>query len=209
MVFLILACSQSHGQLFQNLLIGNAKAISLGNAVTADPPGIDSIHFNPAGLVRLKGRQVEIKFLAGDISLTGEFQLNSQATKDKNTAGGFFDPVADQTSNIDKFAIYLPGGGHTSLPVLAAPLAGVSFNRQGSKFTFANSVYAPMIFGITRKDDDPGVVYGKEFSISRITYFSPSVGYELTNRVSIGALVWVFLTSEWEQSYLSDLPVNW
>lgn len=43
-------------QLMQNLTIGNAKAIALGNAVTADPPGVDSIHFNPAGLVQIDGR---------------------------------------------------------------------------------------------------------------------------------------------------------
>src|SRR5690349_22124527 len=29
-------------------------AMSMGNAVTADPPGLDSIHFNPAGLSRLE-----------------------------------------------------------------------------------------------------------------------------------------------------------
>lgn len=39
--------------LTDSLTIGNAKAISLGHAVTADPPGIDAIHFNPAGLADL------------------------------------------------------------------------------------------------------------------------------------------------------------
>ncbi|MBV1880388.1 MAG: outer membrane protein transport protein [Pseudomonadales bacterium] len=186
---LLLSCNSSYGQLFQNLLIGNAKAISLGNAVTADPPGIDSIHFNPAGLTRLKGRQYEVKLIAGDVSLNGQFQENSQAFKDNNEAKGFFDPLAGKSTSIDKFAIYLPGGGHTALPVLAAPLGGISYNPKGSKFTFANSVYAPMIFGMTRKDDDPGLVYGKEFSITRLTYFSPSVGYELTDTISIGISV--------------------
>ena len=186
---LFLACNISHAQLFQNLLIGNAKAISLGNAVTADPPGIDSIHFNPAGLTRLKGRQYELKLIAGDASLTGEFQSNSQEFKDNNEAKGFFDPLADKSSTIDKFAVYLPGSGHTDLPVLLAPLGGISYNRKGSKFTFANAVYAPMIFGMTRKEDDPGIVYGENFSVSRITYLSPSVGYQLTERISIGASV--------------------
>ena len=186
MFFLLMVCNVSYAQLFQNLLLGNAKAISLGNAVTADPPGIDAIHFNPAGLTRLKGRQYELKIIAGDISLTGEFQANNQEFKDDIAAKGFTDPLANTSSTIDKFAVYLPGGGHTALPVLAAPLGGVSYNRKGSKFTFANAVYAPMIFGMTRKDDDPGIVYGKEFSISRITYLSPSVGYELTDRISIG-----------------------
>ena len=42
--------------LAENLTIGNAKALALGHAVTADPPGIDAIHFNPAGLAKIKGR---------------------------------------------------------------------------------------------------------------------------------------------------------
>ena len=186
---LFLACNASHAQMIQNLLIGNAKAVSLGNAVTADPPGIDSINFNPAGLTRLKGRQYEIKFVAADFSLTGEFQLNSQETKDRYEELGQVDPLANTTSDMGDFAVYLPFVGHTAIPVAAFPLGGVSYNRKGSKFTFANNVYAPMAFGMTRKDDDPGTVYGKELSISRITFFAPSFGYQLTDRISIGLSV--------------------
>ncbi|MBL4867007.1 MAG: outer membrane protein transport protein [Pseudomonadales bacterium] len=183
---LLIVCTPSHSQMLQNLLIGNAKAISLGNAVTADPPGIDSIHFNPAGLARLKGRQYELKFLLADVTIEGEFQLNNQDVIDKNEAKGLVDPLADSKTTIDNFAIYLPGGGHTDLPVLAAPLGGISYNAEGSKFTFATSVYAPMILGMTRKEDDPGTVYGEQLSISRITYFSPSVGYQMTESLAVG-----------------------
>ena len=49
----LLLPTQSHAQLAQNIFIGNPKALALGNAVTADPPGIDAIHFNPAGLAKL------------------------------------------------------------------------------------------------------------------------------------------------------------
>ena len=34
----------AHAAFSDNLTIGNAKALALGHAVTADPPGIDSIH---------------------------------------------------------------------------------------------------------------------------------------------------------------------
>src|SRR5690554_6988655 len=50
------------GQLSQNLFI-DTKAMSLGNAVTADPVGLMSIHFNPAGLTKLDGRQIQISFM--------------------------------------------------------------------------------------------------------------------------------------------------
>ena len=52
-----------HAALVENLTLGNAKALALANAVTADPPGIDSIHFNPAGLAAMKGRQSNLKIL--------------------------------------------------------------------------------------------------------------------------------------------------
>ena len=42
--------SPCRAALVENLTMGNAKALALGNAVTADPPGVDAIHFNPAGL---------------------------------------------------------------------------------------------------------------------------------------------------------------
>ena len=48
----------ANAELLQNLFIDN-KAMSLGNAVTADPTGIMDIHFNPAGLTTLDGRQFQ------------------------------------------------------------------------------------------------------------------------------------------------------
>ncbi|MBE0844448.1 outer membrane protein transport protein, partial [Escherichia coli] len=48
-----------------DLTIGNPKAMALGNAVTADETGIDSVHYNPAALTRMKGRQATVKLLTG------------------------------------------------------------------------------------------------------------------------------------------------
>src|SRR4051794_39281014 len=46
-------------------LVTSPIAMALGNAVTADPPGIESIHFNPAGLARLTGyNHVDTLFIA-------------------------------------------------------------------------------------------------------------------------------------------------
>ena len=47
-------------QLAQNLTIGSPKAMALGNAVTADSTGIDGVHYNPATLSKLKGRQTTV-----------------------------------------------------------------------------------------------------------------------------------------------------
>ncbi|MDF1763737.1 MAG: hypothetical protein P1U57_10030, partial [Oleibacter sp.] len=50
----------ANAELLQNLFI-DTKAMSLGNAVTADPTGIMDIHFNPAGLTHLDGRQFQLQ----------------------------------------------------------------------------------------------------------------------------------------------------
>src|SRR3954469_16903150 len=42
----------AHAGVTDNVAV-NPVAMSLGNAVTADPPGLDSIHFNPAGLSKV------------------------------------------------------------------------------------------------------------------------------------------------------------
>jgi len=70
---LCLTAGTANAQLVQNIFIGNPKALALGNAVTADPPGTDAIHFNPAGLAALKGRQYELKGILADFSLEADF----------------------------------------------------------------------------------------------------------------------------------------
>ncbi len=68
-----LLSAQAHGQLLNNISIGNPKALGLAHAVTADPPGIDSIHFNPAGLAKIKGRQMNTKLLVAQVNLESRF----------------------------------------------------------------------------------------------------------------------------------------
>ncbi len=187
-LFLSGVTSNANAQLGQNLLIGNAKAISLGNAVTADPPGIDSIHFNPAGLTRLKGRQSHLKFILGDISVEGEFTSNKEY--DELLAKyNFTDPMANTKSEVKNFALYLPGSGVTEVPVVAAPLGGMSYNPPGSNITFATAAYAPLMLGFTREEDDTGRYYGTRMGLSRITFLSPSIGWKVNDELSLGASI--------------------
>lgn len=66
-----IALSQSaNASLAEYLSVGNAKALAMGNAVTADPPGIDSIQYNPAGLSRLgPGTHYTFKGILPDLSV--------------------------------------------------------------------------------------------------------------------------------------------
>lgn len=186
----------AQAQLAQNLLIGNAKALSLGNAVTADPPGIDSIHYNPAGLTRLKGKQRMIKLITADVSIEGEFNSNPtyDCLFDETCMQATYhvpaiqeqDPARNSKSTVDKFALYVPGAGVTGLPFIAAPLGGASYSPPEGNLTFGTNVYAPLILGFIRSDDDPGRFYGRELGLSRITYFSPTVGWKYSDTLQFG-----------------------
>ncbi len=61
-------------QMANDLTIGNPKAMALGNAVTADETGIDSVHYNPAALTRMKGRQATVKLLTGVMDIRAGFK---------------------------------------------------------------------------------------------------------------------------------------
>jgi long-subunit fatty acid transport protein len=130
----LLCANSAQAQLAQNLTIGSPKAMALGNAVTADFTGIDSVHYNPAALSKLKGRQTTVKFITGVMDIRADF--DAPADYGSNFLGLNDDSVANTSSSASAAMMYLPGvGGATELPVLFAPLAGLSVNPPGSKFT--------------------------------------------------------------------------
>lgn len=192
----LLLCDAAQAQLAQNLLIGNAKALALGNAVTADPPGVDSIHYNPAGLTRLKGQQRMLKLIVADVSIEGEFTSTPEYDCIFDEACALAthnvpaiqqqDSARNSSSEVEKFAIYVPGMGVTELPFIVAPLGGASYQPPEGNLTFATSVYAPLILGYVRDENDPGRFYGSEMGLSRITYFSPTVGWKYSDTLQFG-----------------------
>ena len=185
--------STSQAQLGHNLFMANPKATSLGNAVTADPPGIDSIHFNPAGLTRLKGRQVELKLSAIDASVTGSFIATNEYEQYLEAHGRHIseDPLANHDTEIEKAGTWVPGIGFVGGPLTAAvPTGGgISYTPPGSRFTFATGVMANLAGGLQREKDDPASVYIQEAGLTRFTYFSPSLGFRVTERLSLGASI--------------------
>ncbi len=182
----------AYGQLSQNLFI-DTKAMSLGNAVTADPVGIMDIHFNPAGLTKLDDRQIQIQLM--NIVLKSEADFSLPEDYDSSQAGLLDiadDPILDQNGNAKSeatAAAYIPGYGimPMTLPLLTLPNGGISIKPPGSKFTFANAVYAPMAAGFAKEDDDAGRFQAKQVALQRFTYFSPSFGYQVNDQLSLGA----------------------
>ncbi len=176
----------SYGQLAQNLTIGNAKALALANAVTADPPGIDAIHFNPAGLTRLKGRKVNLKVVAGQFTISSEL-TRSQKLNEDIARLGLQDTVENGEAVAETVSVMLPFFGLTELPVLLAPLGGFSISTPDNTFTFADAVYAPMIVGFTREEGSNARFEGNALGFTHLAYFTPSIGVRVTDTFSVGA----------------------
>ncbi|EAT10835.1 aromatic hydrocarbon degradation protein [Bermanella marisrubri] len=191
---LVVLTGKAHAQLGQSMLI-DPKALSLGNAVTADPPGINSIHYNPAGLTKLDGRQISVSLLNVVLKSSASFDIPEGYGVDENgnETNELLDFRDDPVVGQDGEAIagaYIPHVGifPLHLPVLALPNGGISINPPGSKFTFATAAYMPMVAGFVKEGTDhPGRYQAKELALQRLTYLSPSFGYKVNDEFSVGA----------------------
>ena len=203
---LLTGCStQVFAHLGLNLSV-DIRSLTMGNAVTADPPGISAIHFNPAGLTKLKGLQTDVQGIIANFDVQREFS----APPGYNVFGYSDDPLIcndapDNPSSlctdykdsvrgdVEYASLYIPilkkvvdlGPGW---PVLA-PTGGVSYNQPGSKLTYATAAYAPMVAGFGSEDKNPGNFMGQQVAIERITYLSPSVAYQVNDQLSLGASI--------------------
>jgi long-subunit fatty acid transport protein len=182
-------------QLTQNLTI-HPKALALGNAVTADPPGIMSIHYNPAGLTKLDDRQLEVNLMGIYLDIDADFTapegyeiFGIDGLEEDPLTGKQRDPVANKHSHTNNVALYVPGYGILRLPPgpALAPSAGISVSPPGSKLTFANAFYLPMAAGFYREKSDPARYQPQAAALQRTTYLSPTVGYEINDEWSVGA----------------------
>lgn len=201
---LFLLVANANAQLATNLTI-DLRALSLGNAVTADPPGVSAVHYNPAGLAKLEGRQADFQLLAANFGI----QTTFTAPPGYGVFGYSDDPVVctdrakdgeDKCSNfkvgqskVEGVSLYIPIMDEmVDLPAgipVAAPLFGFSIKPPGSKFTFANAMYAPMVAGFYRASNDPGNFLGSRVAMERLTLLSPSIAYQLTDEFSVGASI--------------------
>src|SRR6185369_10015277 len=88
-------------------LTTSVTAMALGNAVTADPPGIDSIHFNPAGLARLVGDSESHSAFGASIRTKASFHQ-----PDGFDIGGWTDdPLNNTTTGPVRQKMYVPAYG--------------------------------------------------------------------------------------------------
>lgn len=210
---MIFVSNQTHASFTDSITIGSPKALSLGHAVTADPPDIDSIHFNPAGLTRVKdGRQFYLKGILGFFSTEMEFgehgeYMNDMLARYREQYREFENPdgtltyghtpweeyarndlINTKSESVGGPTVMLPGG-MVDLPIGAGAAGGATYRPPGSRFTFGTNVYAPLMNGMHVDPDDPGRFAQERASFTLITYFSPTVAYEFSDELSIGVSV--------------------
>ena len=189
---LILALPHNaNAALIENMTIAHPIATAMGNAVTADPPGVDSIHFNPAGLARIEGREGLLKIAVISFSFGVDFGSYDPVAKQEIDKWGLgqTDPVENTSSQSDTPVLKIPfveGRTEWPLPIVVAPTGGAAYRAPGSDYTLGTAAFAPFAAGYVRDDDDPAIFMGKELALTRITYFSPSIGFQWNNEWSVG-----------------------
>ena len=190
-IVLMVFSAASHSQNEFQLLV-HPKAAALGNAVTADPPGIMAIRRNPAGLTRLEGRQFEVSQVVARTVFEAEFTVPDDGCDIFGIECAENDPAANSKSKTSAPALFIPKLGlaepPTELPVAVLPMHGaISVNRPGSKLTFANGAWLEQVGGAQKDSNDPGRYQGKTFALQRLTYFAPTVAYKINDDWSVGA----------------------
>lgn len=182
MFFYFCGVISGHATIYEQLGV-STKAMSLGNAVTAYPPGIMSIHYNPAGLTRLADREFTVGAM-WPIKL----EVTSSFYKDPDFEGFMEmtdDPVAGTSGSSVGGAMYLPGLG--SKNILIAPNIGVSYREPGSRWTLGFGIYAPYGGGVRHKGGDNPARFGGEFTYNqRLVYAGPAIACKVTDTFSVG-----------------------
>jgi long-subunit fatty acid transport protein len=170
-------------------LATSPTAMAMGNAVTADPPGIESIHFNPAGLARLTGSQHIDTLFVASIRNPNKFVTASDID-----IGGFKnDPINGTSSGPVRQAIGIPfiGIPKARLPAVAVPGLGFSYNAPGSNWTFGTLVYLSQAMSMDRTKDpnDPARFDGRLVQLERLNYLSPTAAYKISDTLRVGISV--------------------
>ncbi len=167
-----------------------AKGIALANACTADPPGISSVHYNPAGLSNLpEGKRFEQGFLLPWITNTWEYKADPDFPGFMSTwgpqEGQIPDPLDGEKDTNSSGVLYVPIYDDT-VNFLAGPSAGLATKAPGSKWTFALGNYAPYAGGMNYGADSPANFGVRTLYLQHLIYAMPAVSYQVSDTLSVG-----------------------
>ena len=197
---LTLAPARLHAGLFEQLAV-SGRAMTMGNAVTAYPPGTMAIHFNPAGLTQIEGSQ----FDNGIGFVLEQREVKFTQGRDENgnywaPFGGFFnplnrpegepkDPLAGETGKSTLSGYMVVPIVKLELPLLIVPGMGFATHPRGSRWTFGIGQYGPFGVGLTHDRHDPLSFLGQKAFFVRLILAAPAVAYKVSDSLSVGVSV--------------------
>jgi long-subunit fatty acid transport protein len=183
-------------------------SIALANTVTARPPGMAAIHFNPAGLSKLPSGKLKASGFAharlyktlstkedddfpgfmGTFGnpLSSEYGPDAWAPESQEK-GYYRDPLDGQSEHNTSSDLYLPVIGR--LHFIAAPTSAQSYRKPGSRWTFVRGVVIPYAGGSSNSSPNPGdpnQYTSEELHFYRINYLSPGAAYRVSDTFSVG-----------------------
>jgi long-subunit fatty acid transport protein len=182
-----------HATFIEQMAI-DARAIALANTVTADPPGLGSIHYNPAGLSHLpEGKQVSTGLALPIVKIESHYDADPDF---EGFFGGYNNDPLDGTEGTNSSGrMYLPVVNQ-SINFLVAPFLGMSYRAPNSRWSYAIGNYVPFGVGFAHSDAMDPVRYGaKSVYEQHFVYLAPAVSYQVTKTLSMGVAVGVGQTA--------------
>lgn len=195
---------------FNEQIAVDARAISLANTCTADPPGLMSVHYNPAGLSLLpegktfsNGMGLPIIRRTGWFKTADDFDGFMNGTwgpdpekwpdgwtreDDPNSDHGGPDPLDGTSGTNSSGRMYIPFYG--PIDFLIAPTLGLASREPDSKWTFAYANYAPYGGGMAHRDKNDPYRFGcKSLYAQHLIYAAPTASFAVSDSLSLGASI--------------------
>lgn len=189
---------------FNEQVAVDTRAIGLANSCTADPPGLMSAHYNPAGLSLLSdGKTFNQGFVVPWIERTGRFNADPDFDgfmgdtwgpnapynpDDPLSAHGGPDPLDGTEGTNNRCRLYVPFYGPVDM--LAGANLGISSKKKDSRWTFAYANYAPYGGGMAHRDPDDPMRFGcKALYLQHLIYAAPSAAYQISDTLSLGVSI--------------------
>ena len=201
--FLVIAVSLAptrlHAGLFEQLAV-SGRAMSMGNAATAYPPGPMAIHYNPAGLTQIEGTEFDnsigfvymqrtVKFTQGRAE-NGEYwaPFGGYFNPKNRPEGEPKDPIAGEEGKVSNGYMVIPIV-QVELPLLITPSMSYAHHPVNSRWAFGFGNYAPFGVGLEHDSKDPLSYLGQKAFFLRMILAAPSVAYKVTDELSVGVSV--------------------
>ncbi len=184
---LFLKLPQAEGSFNEDIAI-DPEAIALANTVTARPPGIAAIHYNPAGLSLMgDGSFISQGVMLPIIKNTVKFTQDPKYQGFNDINGNLEkDPLAGTQGTNSSGILFIPIV-NVPLDFLVGPITALSYRDPGSKWTYGFSMYAPFAGGWNCADTDPTRYDVQSVYLQHLIYFGPAVSYRVNKTLSLGA----------------------